>query len=137
MATPSMTLKILLPSEVFASLLGVKSIVAETRAGSFGLLPSRLDCVASLVPGILTYETAAGGTVYVAVDEGILVKSGFDVSISVRSALGGTDLGTLRAAVERQFVTLDAQEKDTRMILVKMESGLVRRLADFDRESGG
>ena len=43
--------------------------------GSFGLLPHRLDCVAALVPGILTYETKEDGTVYLAVDQGVLVKA--------------------------------------------------------------
>jgi hypothetical protein len=46
--------------------------------------------------GILTYEADGGGEVYVAVDEGVLVKTGPDVLVSVRRALGGTDLGQLR-----------------------------------------
>ena len=37
--------------QVFAERSGVSRIVAETRQGSFGLLPHRLDCVAALVPG--------------------------------------------------------------------------------------
>jgi F-type H+-transporting ATPase subunit epsilon len=131
-----MTLRILLPFEVFTDQPGVKRIVAETPEGSFGLLPGRLDCVATLVPGILTYETEAGGDVYVAVDGGVLVKTGRTVSVSVRSALGGTDLKGLHEAVERQFLSLDAQEKTTRSALAKMESGFVLRFAEFQRESG-
>src|SRR5665647_3099771 len=71
----SMKLKVLLPYQVYAEIAGVKRIVAETPQGSFGLLPYRLDCVAVLEPGILTYETEAGGEVYVAVDQGVLVKA--------------------------------------------------------------
>ena len=52
-----MNLKVLLPFEIFADKTGVSRIVAETREGSFGLLPHRLDCVAALAPGILTYQT--------------------------------------------------------------------------------
>ena len=52
-----MNLKVLLPFQIFAEKTGVSRIVAETREGSFGLLPHRLDCVAALAPGILTYET--------------------------------------------------------------------------------
>ena len=40
--------KLLLPFQVFAEKTGVSRIVAETREGSFGLLPRRLDCVAAL-----------------------------------------------------------------------------------------
>ena len=59
-----MNLKILLPFQIFAEKTGVSRIVAETREGSFGLLPHRLDCVAALAPGILIYETEAEGEVY-------------------------------------------------------------------------
>ena len=79
-----MNLKVLLPFQIFAEKTGVSRIVAETREGSFGLLPHRLDCVAALAPGILIYETEAEGEVYVAVDEGVLVKTGPDVLVSVR-----------------------------------------------------
>src|SRR5277367_7062672 len=106
-----MNLRILLPFQVFAEKIGVSRIVAETRQGSFGLLPRRLDCVAALVPGILIYETEAEGEVYLAVDEGVLVKTGPDVLVSVRNAIAGTDLGQLREAVEREFLHLDEREK--------------------------
>jgi F-type H+-transporting ATPase subunit epsilon len=126
-----MNLKILLPFQIFAEKAGVLRIVAETCEGAFGLLPRRLDCVAALTPGILIYETQAEGEVYVAVDEGVLVKTGQEVLVSVRRALGGTDLGQLRAAVEREFLTLDEHEQSVRSVLAKMESGLIRRLGAF------
>ena len=64
-------------------------IVAETPDGSFGLLPHRLDCVAALAPGILTYESRSKGEICVAVDEGVLIKTGPSVFISVRNAIPG------------------------------------------------
>jgi F-type H+-transporting ATPase subunit epsilon len=91
-----MNLKVLLPFRIFAEKTGVTRIVAETQEGSFGLLPHRLDCVAALAPGILIYENEAEGEVYVAVDEGVLIKTGLDVLVSVRNAIAGTDLGQLR-----------------------------------------
>jgi len=124
-----MNLKVLLPFQVFAATSGVKRIVAETHAGSFGILPQRLDCVAALTPGILLYETAADGECYVAVDGGVLVKTGADVFVSVRNAIAGTDLGRLREAVEREFLSLDERERGVRTTLAKMESGLIRRFA--------
>jgi F-type H+-transporting ATPase subunit epsilon len=129
-----MHLKLLLPFRVFAEETGVSRIVAETLEGSFGLLPHRLDCVAALAPGILIYETEAEGEVFVAVDEGVLVKSHLDVLVSVRNAIAGTDLGALREAVEREFVTLSEREQSVRSVLARMESGFVSRLAEFHRE---
>ena len=126
-----MNLKILLPFKIFAEKSGVLRVVAETRAGSFGLLPHRLDCVAALAPGILVFETAAEGEVCVAVDEGVLVKTGADVLVSVRNAIGGTDLGKLRQAVENEFLNLDEQEKSVRSVMAKLESGFIRRFAGF------
>jgi F-type H+-transporting ATPase subunit epsilon len=129
-----MNLKILLPFKIFAQKTHVLRIVAEAPEGSFGLLPRRLDCVAALAPGILLYETAADGEVCVAVDEGVLVKTGADVVVSVRNAIGGMDLGQLRQAVEREFLTLDKQEKSVRSVLAKLENGFVRRFAEFHHE---
>ena len=109
-----MNLKVLLPFQIFADTTGVSRIIAETQEGSFGLLPHRLDCVAALVPGILIYETDSDGEVFVAVDEGVLVKTGADVLVSVRRALLGKDLGKLREAVEKEFLTLDENERSVR-----------------------
>jgi F-type H+-transporting ATPase subunit epsilon len=129
-----MHLKLLLPFRVFAEETGVSRIVAETRDGSFGLLPHRLDCVAALAPGILVYETATDGEVYVAVDEGVLVKSRLDVLVSVRNAIAGTNLGALREAVEREFLTLTAREESVRSVFASLESGFISRLVEFHRE---
>ncbi len=129
-----MTLKVLLPFQVFAEQAGVLQIVAETQEGSFGLLPHRLDCVAALVPGILIYETEAEGEVYLAVDEGVLVKSGLEVLVSVRNAIGGTKLDQLRQAVDQEFLTLDEYEQSVRSVMARMESGFIRRLAKFHHE---
>lgn len=126
-----MNLKILLPFKVFVDVTDVPRIVAETRDGSFGILPQRLDCAAAIVPGILTYETTAGDEVFVAVDEGVLVKAGRDVLVSVRRALHGASLGLLREAVEREFRTLDERERSVRSVLAKMEGDLIRRLANL------
>jgi len=134
MPTTRMHLKVLLPFQVFADKTGVSRIVAETREGSFGLLPHRLDCVAVLVPGILIFETETEGEVCVAVDEGVLVKTGLEVLVSVRNAIGGTDLGQLREAVEREFLDLDEREQNVRSVMAKMESGFIRRLAELEHE---
>jgi F-type H+-transporting ATPase subunit epsilon len=127
-----MNLKVLLPFQVFADKANVSRIVAETRDGSFGILPHRLDCVAALAPGIFTYETTVDGTVYLAVDEGVLVKTGADVLVSVRRAIAGSDLGQLHEAVKREYLTLDEHEKDVRTAVAKMEGSFMHNLQEFN-----
>lgn len=129
-----MNLKILLPSMVFSEKSGVSRIVSETHAGSFGLLPHRRDCVAALAPGIWTYETADEGDVFVAIDGGVLVKTGPDVLVSVRRAMGGADLGQLRQAVEKEFLELDEHEQNVRSVLAKLETGFLHRFATFQHD---
>ena len=131
---PLMRLKVLLPFGVFAEQSGVSRIVAETGEGSFGILPQRLDCVAALTPGILIYETTTAGEAYLAVDEGLLVKTGQEVLVSVRRALGATDLGRLREVVEGEYRTLDAHEQRARSVMAKLEIGVLRRFASFQHE---
>jgi len=86
------------------------------------------------VPGILTYEAKDGGTVYVGIDQGVLVKAGAQVTVSVRRAIGGSDLGQLKDAVERDFLKLDEQERNVRTAVAKMESSLMGRLAEFEND---
>ena len=86
------------------------------------------------MPGILAFETKEEGEVYVAVDEGILIKTGVEVLVSVRNAITGADLATLHETVVNAFLNLDAQERDARLVMAKMESGFIRRLMEFHHE---
>ena len=133
MSPSSMQLEVLLPSEVYASEPEVLRIVAETSAGSYGLLPQRLDCVAALVPGVLVFSTAAGGEVFIAVDEGVLVKAGSRVVVAVRRAIRGSNLATLRELVTRQFMHQDAEGLQLRSAMASAEGGFMRSLARYEK----
>lgn len=126
-----MHLRILLPSAVFADVQNVASIVAESHHGSFGLLPHRLDCVAALAPGILTYTVDGRAACYLATDAGVLSKTGSDVLVSVRRAIQSTDLAELHDAVTRQFRTIDQQELELRAVIARMDGALVAQVAGF------
>jgi F-type H+-transporting ATPase subunit epsilon len=134
MESTSMTLKILLPFKVFLETNKVSSVVIETSEGSYGFLPQRLDCVAALVPGILTYETESGKTEYVAVDAGIMVKAGTNVFISVRNALGGADLGKLGEMLKNEFKTKVENEKKESSLIVKFESEFIYSFNKFRKQ---
>lgn len=128
-----MRLKVLVPSGVFASIENVTRIVVMTPAGSIGLLPHRLDCATVLAPGLLTYSTAIAGEVHIALDAGVVVKTGAEVVVCVRRAIRGADLGHLRQAVEQDMLKLGEQEKSSRTTLAHLESGLIRAFVELQR----
>lgn len=125
-----MNLKILLPFRIFIETKNVSSITIETSEGSYGMLPHRLDCVAALVPGILTYEIESEGPKYVAVDEGVMIKAGPQVLVSVRNAVGGADLGKLSDQVKKDFNKLDESKIKVRSVMARLEGGFIYR---FDK----
>ncbi|MFT4746050.1 MAG: F-type H+-transporting ATPase subunit epsilon [Congregibacter sp.] len=130
-----MLLKVLLPNKVFAKHRNVLRVILETIEGSYGILPNRRDCAAALPPGILTYETELGKETYIAIDQGIFVKKGNDVIVSVRHAIQGNGLEQLRDAIKTQFLTLDKREQEIRFAMDKLESSFLQRLTEFSTAS--
>lgn len=130
----NMHLKLLLPSQVFIDKTDISNIIVETSSGSYGLLPHRLDCVTVLTPGILTFSTIAEGEIFVAVDEGVLVKTGPDVLVSVRNALVDSDFTKLRAAVEQDFLAINEQALQVRAVMAKLESGFLHKFVSFKQQ---
>lgn len=127
-----MELTVLIPSMVYLE-QQVRKVVAEAPDGSFCLLPQHIDCAAALVPGLLGYQDLEGREVFLAVDEGTLVKAGDRVWVSVRHAMGGTDLGRLRETVQREFEKVDEGEKAARSAVTKIEAGFIRRFLEIER----
>ena len=125
-----MKLKVLLPAAVLIE-EDVTKVVAEAYNGFFCLLPRHVDFVAALVPGILSYETSSGREVFLAVDEGILIKYSQEVLVSTRNAVRGPDLGQLKHTVVEKFEALDEREKSARSAMTKIEAGFVRRFLEI------
>jgi F-type H+-transporting ATPase subunit epsilon len=134
METTFMQLKILLPFRVYTDTNHVSSIVMETSEGSYGLLPDRLDCVAALIPGIFTYVIASEGPRYLAVGDGLLVKAGRRVLVSVRNAIGGADLGQLAETVKKELAKKEQDTGKVRSVMEKLESGFVYSFDKFLKE---
>jgi len=128
-----MSLKILLPSGQFLEQKDISQVIAEGSTGSFGILPHRMDCLAALVPGILTYESKAFGEKFIAIDEGVLIKTGLKVLISVRKAIKGKSLQELQLAVEDEFVHLNEQEIKTKQAIESLESHFIERFVEMKK----
>lgn len=132
-STDAMKLRILLPEKVLLERT-VRKVVAEGESGSFGLLPRHVDFVEPLVPGILSfvaYDDDTDEEVFVAVDEGMLVKCGHAVFVSVRNAVVGPELGTLEETVRDRFQRIDEHEDAMRTALAKMESEVIRSFIEI------
>ena len=112
---------------ILATLLS-KRAVGRTAYYRIGLT------VAVLTPGILTFSTIAEGEIFVAVDEGVLVKTGLDVLVSVRNALVDSDLTKLRAAVEQDFLAINEQALQVRALMAKLESGFLHKFVSFKQQ---
>lgn len=122
-----MKLKVVIPSAIVLDRENVTSIVAESEHGFFGILPRRLDCVACLVPGIFFYEVEGEGEKILAIDEGILVKVGDMVRLSVRNALEVKGLETVDREIAQQLMKLSDKEKRMRELTEKLVLGLLKK----------
>jgi F-type H+-transporting ATPase subunit epsilon len=121
-----------MPTEVLVDEV-VAKIVAEGPDGSFGMKPRHVDFVSGLVPGLMSYELENGTERFLAVGEGLLVKRGDEVLVSVLEAVRGEDLESLERTVEEEFLSLSEREKKARTALARLEADLVRRFYEFGK----
>ena len=120
-----MRLQVMLPTEILVDENVIK-VIAEAENGSFCLLPRHIDFVAALVPGILSFYTLDGEEHFAAVDEGILVKCGREISVSTLNGVRGTHLGQLQTLIGERFLVLDEHERKARTALARLEAGTLR-----------
>ena len=125
-----MHLRVLLPTRILVDSPVIK-IIAEAENGSFCLLPRHVDMVSALAPGLLTFTNNEGKEEFAAIDEGVLVKHGSEVLISVRNAVRGSDLGLLRLMITESFEALDDREKKARGALARLEADFVHRFIEL------
>ncbi len=130
--TRMMNLAICVPNAIVVERT-VEKIVAEGVDGHFCLLPRHIDFVALLVPGILLLTGSSQTEEFLAIDEGLLVKCGNQVSISTRHATPSGQLGELQQLVKEQFRRLDEREQTARLAVARLEAGLVRRFVELEK----
>jgi len=129
-----MKLKVWLPAEILFE-EEVTRIRAEAQNGWFGLLPKHIDFVTALVPGVLMFNPCGKPQEYLAVDHGILVKCGPDVSVSTHNAVRGTSFSQLKKEVERQFIAQQERDKVGRAFEARLEADLVRHLLEMEKHA--
>lgn len=127
-----MKLTILLPSRTVVD-REVTKLVAEAPNGFFCLLPRHVDFTTAIVAGIVAFTTPEGEEVFVAVDEGVLVKQSATVRVSTRNAVMGEALGRLNERVARQFKNRDERQKRALQAMNRIQAGFVRRFLDIQQ----
>ncbi|MFK7818712.1 MAG: F0F1 ATP synthase subunit epsilon [Planctomycetaceae bacterium] len=125
-----MDLRILVPGRVLLSEQATK-IVAESRSGSFCLLPRHIDFLTALSPGLLSFVQDGNVERFIAVDEGILVKRGTEVLVSTRHAVIGDDIESLRSTVRDDFLAIDSSERSARSAMARLELDLMQRFIEL------
>lgn len=121
----AMHLRIFTPNEILLDETVIK-IIAEADDGAFCLLPRHIDFVTALVPCVLYYYPDSDKEMFVAVDEGILIKRAQDVYVSTFSATRSADLEQLETHIREQFLELDEHERKARTALARLEAGTLR-----------
>ena len=131
-----MRLKVLTPIRVVVDEAAGR-ITAEAGNGSFCLLPRHIDFLAELVPGILFYENQDGQEVFVALDGGLLVKCGDEVSVSTPKAVRSRDLESLKQTLDRELLQQDERERKARTVLARLETSFARRFMEMQSNAPG
>lgn len=128
--TNLMNVSLHLPTQLFYEGHAEK-LNAWAENGAFGILANHIDFVTSLVPGVLVLVDTDGQERFFGIDEGVLVKQGYQVDICVRRAVQGSDLNALKTTVRETFIELEDQERIARTALARLEANMVRRFAEL------
>ncbi len=127
MPAGSMSLKVHLPHRVLWD-EPAEAIVAEGSNGYFGILPRHADFVSDIVPGVLTVRTGNGEEHFMALDDGLLIKKGSDVTVVAVNGVLGEDLDRLRRTVREEFLERDEKERKSRSVLAMLEAAVIRKV---------
>ena len=126
----AMQLKVVLPTKILINTTAIK-VIAEAENGIFCLLPRHIDFVATLIPSLLSFVSPQGEEEFMAIDQGILIKQGNQVTVATQNAIEGGDLGELKETVNQQFRLTDEREKNARSVLAKLEINTIRNFIEL------
>lgn len=125
-----MKLRVSLPTHVLVE-DEASAVTACGGGGHFTVLPRHIDCASALEPGILEWRDARGLEHFAALDAGVLVKVGDEVSVAATRGARGGDLGELRRKVEEEYRAADERARQALTAMGKLEAGFVRRFMEL------
>lgn len=109
----------------------VAKVSARSDMGSFTILPRHADGAVLLLPGLLSYTLETGDEVFVAADEGVLVKADDDVRVACQRAVVAGALSNAELVLRERMHQRDESERRARAALSRLEAEVIRRLGDL------
>ncbi len=131
----TMHLRVLLPAGVLVDAAADK-ISAEGQHGNFTLLPRHVDVVVALVTGIVSWQ-ADGQETFAAVDGGLLIKRGADVTVGTHRAVVGPELGSLSRTIAHEFRVRDEQARAAGNVMARLEVDFIQRFLELEQRGHG
>ena len=104
----------------------IRKITIETLDGYHTLLPRHVDFVSALTAGIITFLPQNDSEKYAACHQGIVVKKGDKITLSVQNAVLGETLSELQELIKTEFKQNEEQRKQLNTAMARLELGLMR-----------
>lgn len=120
-----MQLTVLTPLGVVLQTKALK-VTMETLSGYHTLLPKHVDFISALGPNIMQYYDENNNPKYVACHNGIVVKKGATVTVSVQDAILGDKLDELESTLAKVYKENEEQRKELNTAIARLELGIVR-----------
>jgi len=111
----------------------VKKISLKGKEGSYSIFPNHLDYISSIKTNVLYYVDKHNKTYYVAINEGILVKCGNHVKLSVFSGIKGTDIKELEKKIAENIRQAEEAKKAYITSVTNLEYFVFDQLMNFKR----
>lgn len=111
----------------------VAKIAADGVDGGRGLLPRHVDFVMPLKPGIMACTDADGAETYFAVNGGVLVKKGAEVTVAARHAVMTERMEDLPRVVLEFFAEAEEHVEAAQRAAIRLETMLMREFLELKR----
>lgn len=111
----------------------VVKVVADGVKGSRGFLPRHADFVMPLKPGIMSCTDADGVETYFAVNGGVLVKKGAELTVAARHAVMAERMEDLPHGVLEFFEEADEHAQAAERAATRLETMLLREFLELNR----
>ena len=104
----------------------ISKITLDFINGGHTFLPKHIDFASVLKPSIAVYIDSSGNKKYIACHQGIAVKKGKCITLSVRQAVLGDTPDELKNTILQEFKKADEQRKELNTAMARLELGMLR-----------